>query len=87
MSEHKATPVGGSLMTPTTWTLLVIFLIGAALTVGLNIIMIETFSLTRIAWYLVPVAMLMLLIVGQAAVFGPAKKASSVPPAVATRTV
>ena len=62
-------------------------LIGAALTVGLNIIMIETFSLTRIAWYLVPVAMLMLLLVGQAAVFGPAKRASSVPPAVATRTV
>jgi putative ABC transport system permease protein len=62
-------------------------LIGAALTVGLNIVMIETFSLTRIAWYLVPVAMLMLLLVGQAAVFGPAKRASSVPPAVATRTV
>jgi putative ABC transport system permease protein len=61
--------------------------IGAALTVGLNIIMIETFSLTRIAWYMVPVAMLMLLAVGQAAVFGPARKASSVPPAVATRTV
>lgn len=61
--------------------------IGAALTVGLNIIMIETFSLTRIAWYMVPLAMLMLLVVGQAAVFGPARKASSVPPAVATRTV
>lgn len=62
-------------------------LIGAALTIGLNIVMIEAFSLTRIAWYLVPVAMLMLLGVGQAAVFGPAKRASSVPPAVATRTV
>ena len=62
-------------------------LIGAALTVGLNIIMIETFSLTRITWYMVPIAMLMLLAVGQAAVFGPARKASSVPPAVATRTV
>ena len=62
-------------------------IIGAALTVGLNIVMIETFSLTRITWYLVPLAMLMLLAVGQAAVFGPAKRASSVPPAVATRTV
>jgi putative ABC transport system permease protein len=62
-------------------------LAGAALTIGLNMIMIETFSLTRIAWYLVPAAMLMLLAVGQAAVFGPARKASSVPPAVATRTV
>ena len=61
--------------------------IGAALTIGLNIIMIEVFTLTRISWYLVPVAMLMLLLVGQAAVFGPARRASSVPPAVATRTV
>ena len=61
--------------------------IGAALTVGLNIMMIEAFSLTRITWYLVPVAMLLLLMIGQAAVFGPAKRASSVPPAVATRTV
>jgi putative ABC transport system permease protein len=60
---------------------------GAALTVGLNIVMIEAFSLTRIAWYLVPAAMLILLVIGQAAVFGPARKASSVPPAVATRTV
>ncbi len=33
MSEHKATPVGGPLMTPVTWTLLCIFLVGAALTV------------------------------------------------------
>lgn len=62
-------------------------LLGAALTVGLNILMIETFSLTRITWYLVPVAMLLLLAVGQIAVFGPARRASSVPPAVATRTV
>jgi putative ABC transport system permease protein len=62
-------------------------LVGAALTVGLNIVMIEAFSLTRVAWYLVPAAMLMLLVVGQAAVLGPARRASSVPPAVATRTV
>lgn len=62
-------------------------LVGAALTIGLNMIMIETFSLTRVTWYLVPTAMLLLCVVGQIAVFGPAKKASSVPPAVATRTV
>ncbi len=62
-------------------------LIGAGLTVGLNILMVETFSLTRISWYLVPAAMLMLCVVGQIAVLGPAKRAASVPPAVATRTV
>ncbi len=61
--------------------------LGAALTVALNMAMIEAFSLTRIAWYLLPVAMLVLLGVGQVAVLGPARKASRVPPAVATRTV
>lgn len=61
--------------------------LGAALTIGLNILMIETFSLTRIAWYLVPMAMLLLLGIGQIAVFGPARRASTIPPAVATRTV
>ncbi len=60
---------------------------GAALTVGLNIWMIEAFSLTRVAWYLVPGAMLVLCLVGQAAVLGPARRAAAVPPAVATRTV
>ena len=61
--------------------------IGAALTIALNMLLIETFSLTRISWYLVPAAMMVLLGIGQIAVFGPARKASSVPPAVATRTV
>ena len=61
--------------------------VGAALTIGLNMLMIETFALERIAWYLVPVAMLAMLGIGQAAVYGPARRASSVPPAVATRNV
>ena len=60
---------------------------GAALTIGLNMIMIEEFALTRVAWYLVPAAMAILMLVGQVAVLGPARRASSVPPAVATRTV
>ena len=61
--------------------------VGAALTIGLNMLMIETFALQRIAWYLVPAAMAALMGIGQAAVFGPARKASAVPPAVATRNV
>jgi putative ABC transport system permease protein len=62
-------------------------MIGAALTIGLNILMIESFSLERIAWYLVPAAMLAMLGIGQAAVYGPARRASAVPPAIATRNV
>ena len=61
--------------------------IGGALAVGLNIWMVDAFSLTPVTWYLIPTAMLALCIVGQAAVLGPARKAASVPPAVATRTV
>ena len=60
---------------------------GAILAVGLNIWMVQTFDLARIAWYIVPAAMLTLWVVGQAAVYGPARRASLVPPAVATRAV
>jgi putative ABC transport system permease protein len=60
---------------------------GAALTVGLNMFMVDAFELDPMPIYLVPVAMLVLLGVGQLAVFGPARRASSVPPAVATRTI
>ena len=60
---------------------------GAALAVALNIWMVQTFDLTPLAWYVIPLAMLVLWLVGQAAVFGPARRASLVPPAIATRAV
>lgn len=62
-------------------------LLGGAMAVGLNMWMVEAFALTRINAWLLPVAMLLLCLVGQLAVFGPARRAASVPPAVATRTV
>lgn len=49
--------------------------------------MVKTFGLTPIAWYLVPLAMLSLWIVRQIAVYGPARRASFVSPAVANRAV
>jgi putative ABC transport system permease protein len=60
---------------------------GAALAVGLNIWMVQVFDLTPLAWYIIPLAMVALGLVGQAAVFGPARRASLVSPAVATRAV
>jgi putative ABC transport system permease protein len=60
---------------------------GAVLAVLLNVWMVETFELTRIKWYLIPAAMLLLWFVGQMAVAGPARRATLVPPAVATRPV
>jgi putative ABC transport system permease protein len=60
---------------------------GAILAVGLNIWMVQAFRLTPITWYVIPSAMLVLWLVGQMAVFGPARRATLVSPAVATRAV
>jgi putative ABC transport system permease protein len=60
---------------------------GAAMAIGINLWMVEAFGLERIAWYLIPVAMLILWCVGQLAVYGPARRATMVPPALATRSV
>jgi putative ABC transport system permease protein len=59
---------------------------GAILAVALNILMVEAFSLTPMAWYVIPAAMLTLWAVGQLAVAGPARRASRVSPAIATRS-
>jgi putative ABC transport system permease protein len=60
---------------------------GAIIAIGINIWMVEAFGLERIAWYLIPVAMVTLWLVGQLAVYGPARRARVVPPALATRSV
>ncbi len=60
---------------------------GAIIAVAINMWMVEAFGLQRIAWYLIPAAMLTLWLVGQLAVYGPAKRATLVPPALATRSV
>ncbi|REL35262.1 ABC transporter permease [Thalassotalea euphylliae] len=62
-------------------------LLGAALTIGLNMVLVNALSLTPMSWFYIPVGMLVLCLVGQAAVFGPARKATSIAPATATRTV
>lgn len=62
-------------------------LVGAALSVGLNILLVNFFELNRIQWYYIPIGMICLWLLGQVAVYGPAKKAASIPPAMATRTV
>ncbi len=60
--------------------------IGALLAIGLNIAMVEAFSLEPLAWYVIPVGMVVLWIVGQLAVAGPARRASNITPAIATRS-
>lgn len=60
---------------------------GGMLAVGLNVFMVQAFALTPLAWYVIPLAMLVLWTVGQIAVIGPARKASGISPAIATRSV
>ena len=61
--------------------------IGGVLAVALNMFMVEAFALKPLSWYVVPAAMIALWIVGQLAVAGPARKASNVTPAIATRSI
>ena len=60
---------------------------GAILAVALNILLVQAFALEPMAWYVVPSAMVMLWLVGQVAVAGPARRASNVTPAIATRSI
>lgn len=62
--------------------------LGAALAIGLNMALVEAFDVDPGSLLiLVPGGMLALIVIGQLAVFGPARRASRVPPAVATRTI
>ena len=60
--------------------------VGGGLAIALNIVMVEAFSVEPLAWYVIPVGMLALWLVGQIAVAGPARRASNITPALATRS-
>jgi len=62
-------------------------LLGATMTIGFNMLLVAFLNFPKIVWFHVPVGMLVLLGLGLIAVLGPAQRATSVPPAVATRTV
>jgi putative ABC transport system permease protein len=60
---------------------------GAVLALGLNLALLRLFALPRMpTWYLL-LGVAVVLALGQLAVFMPARRASNVPPVVATRTV
>ena len=61
-------------------------IIGGALAIGLNMVMVEAFALEPLSWYVIPSGMLLLWAVGQLAVAGPARRASNITPAIATRS-
>jgi putative ABC transport system permease protein len=61
--------------------------LGMVLAYGINLLLMERYELGRLPPEFLPVGALSLWLLGQLAVLGPALRAASVPPAVATRTV
>jgi putative ABC transport system permease protein len=61
--------------------------IGVLLALGLNMWLMSHYEMTRIPLPYVLIGVLAMLAIGQAAVFAPARRASNVPPVVATRAV
>ncbi|GLX83472.1 ABC transporter permease [Thalassotalea eurytherma] len=62
-------------------------LLGAGLTIALNMLLVKALSITPMDWFYIPIGMIVLCLIGQLAVYGPAKKATGIAPAIATRTV
>jgi putative ABC transport system permease protein len=61
--------------------------IGMALAFGVNIFLMKHYEMRLMPWYYLPCCTVTLWVLGQLAVLGPALRAASVPPVVATRTV
>ncbi len=61
--------------------------LGMMLAYGINLLLMERYELPRLPAMYLPVGAILLWLLGQIAVFGPARRAASVPPAVATRSV
>jgi putative ABC transport system permease protein len=60
--------------------------LGLLLAFGLNQLLMRTYELPRLPLYYLPIGALTLWLLGQLAVLGPARRATMVPPATATRS-
>lgn len=61
-------------------------IIGMALAYAINQLLMGKYELPRLPLHYLPIGAVALWLLGQAAVFGPARRAAAVPPAVATRS-
>lgn len=61
--------------------------LGMVLAYGLNLWLMRSYELPRLPAYYLPIGVVSLWLLGQLAVLGPARRAASVPPVVATRSV
>ncbi len=62
-------------------------LVGAVLAFAFNYWLVNEYSLARLDWRYVPIGFIVLFLLGQLAVLAPARRAATVSPSVATRTV
>ena len=60
--------------------------LGMLMAFGINQMLMRLYELPRLPWHYLPIGAALLWLLGQIAVFGPARKAASVPPAIATRS-
>ena len=60
--------------------------LGGLMAYGFNAWLMSEYDAARLPWYYVPVGALVVFVLGQIAVWGPAARAAKVSPAVATRT-
>jgi putative ABC transport system permease protein len=60
--------------------------LGMVLAFGINLYLMTHYEMDRMPWYYLPVGAVTLWLLGQLAVYGPAHRAASVPPAEATRS-
>ncbi|MFN4292294.1 MAG: ABC transporter permease [Permianibacter sp.] len=61
--------------------------LGVALSIGLNIWLVDTYALAKLDWFYLPFGMLFVWLLGLLAVLAPALKAARIAPAIATRSV
>lgn len=61
--------------------------VGGAMAIGLNIWLVNEWELPSLEWLYLPTGVVFLIVLAQLATWQPARRASEIPPAVATRTV
>jgi putative ABC transport system permease protein len=60
--------------------------LGVLFTYGFNLWLMQEYQAPRLPWFYLPIGAVLVFVLGQIAVLGPAGRAAKVPPAVATRT-
>jgi len=61
--------------------------LGTALAIGVNILLVDSFSVSPMNWVFIPVGLCAMFLLGLASVWFPAQKAAGISPAIATQSI